>query len=116
MSSEAKRASNSRYLSKFKTVSVRLLPEDLERIAGAAAEGGESVPAYLIRAGLELGGGGRAAGGASDLLTPAAVQIATAAADAAGLPVPEWIERAVMGQQAADQRAEELRRLLANKE
>ena len=106
----------------YQTVKVRR--EILEEFRAAVAARGDRVNTVLREAMEEYTAGHVATKQAgpvvpspgSELLTPAAVQIATAAADAAGLPVPEWIERAVMGQQAADQRAEELRRLLANKE
>lgn len=119
MYNEAKKASNERYLSKFKTVTLRLLPAELDGIQAAAATAGSSVAGYILGAVRERMEGTTAGGGpapCSELLTAAAVQVATAAADLAGETVPEWIERAVVAQQAADQRAEELRRLLANKE
>ena len=47
MSSEAKRAANARYLSKFKAVSVRLTQEDAETIQRAADAAGESLSGYI---------------------------------------------------------------------
>ena len=52
----------------------------------------------------------------NEYMTPGALQVAKVAADQAGRPLAEWVELAVMSQQAADQRAEELRRDLANME
>ena len=50
MSSEAKRAANARYLSKFKAVSVRLTQEDAETIQRAADAAGESLSGYISSA------------------------------------------------------------------
>lgn len=50
MSTDAKRAGNARYLSKFKTLTIRVLPEEAERLAQAAAEAGESVQSYIMQA------------------------------------------------------------------
>jgi len=119
MYNDAKKASNERYLSKFKVVTLRVLPAELDGIQAAAAADGASTAGYILDAVRDRMEGGPAPAdpeAGSDLLTPAAVQVATAAADLAGETVPAWIERAVVAQQAADQRAEELRRALANKD
>ena len=48
MSSDAKRASNARYLSKFKTVSVRFAQTDATAVQAAADAAGESLNAYIV--------------------------------------------------------------------
>ena len=50
MSSDAKRASNARYLSKFKTVSVRYAQTDATAVQAAADAAGESLNAYIVGA------------------------------------------------------------------
>ena len=50
MSSDAKRASNARYLSKFKTVSVRFAQPDATAVQAAADAAGESLNAYIVGA------------------------------------------------------------------
>ena len=50
MSSDAKRASNARYLSKFKTVSVRFAQTDAAAVQAAADAAGESLNAYIVGA------------------------------------------------------------------
>lgn len=47
MSSDAKRASNARYLAKFKTVSVRFTQTDAVAVQSAADSAGESLNAYI---------------------------------------------------------------------
>ena len=50
MSSDAKRASNARYLAKFKTVSVRFTQTDAVAVQSAADAAGESLNAYIVGA------------------------------------------------------------------
>ena len=50
MSSDAKRASNARYLAKFKTVSVRFTQTDAVAVQYAADSAGESLNAYIVGA------------------------------------------------------------------
>ena len=50
MSSDAKRASNARYLAKFKTVSVRFTQTDAVAVQSAADSAGESLNAYIVGA------------------------------------------------------------------
>lgn len=50
MSSDAKRASNARYLAKFKTVSVRFFQADAIAVQSAADAAGESLNAYIVGA------------------------------------------------------------------
>ena len=50
MSSDAKRASNARSLSKFKTVSVRFAQTDATAVQAAADAAGESLNAYIVGA------------------------------------------------------------------
>lgn len=50
MSSDAKRASNARYLAKFKTVSVRFTQTDATAVQAAADTAGESLNAYIVGA------------------------------------------------------------------
>ena len=50
MSSDAKRASNARYLAKFKTVSVRFTQTDAVVVQSAADSAGESLNAYIVGA------------------------------------------------------------------
>ena len=52
MSTEAKRASNARYLAKLKTVSIRLQPEEAESIQQAAEAAGESLSGYIKEAAI----------------------------------------------------------------
>lgn len=50
MSTDEKRAWNAKYLKKFKQVSLRFLPEDLEKIKKAAESAGESTAGYITKA------------------------------------------------------------------
>lgn len=50
MSTNAKRASNARYLAKQKTITVRMPPEAAEAVRLAASVAGESVNGYILAA------------------------------------------------------------------
>ena len=45
-----KAASNKRYLDKFKTFTLRVLPDEQQHIRYAAADAGQSVQAYILQA------------------------------------------------------------------
>lgn len=48
--SKAKLATNKRYLSQFKTITLRLREEERDAISAHAARVGESTSAYIVRA------------------------------------------------------------------
>ena len=50
MSTDAKRAGNARYLAKLKTWTIRIKPEEAERIEQAAAAAGQSKNEYVLEA------------------------------------------------------------------
>lgn len=50
MYNEKKKASNARYLSKFKNISVRVTEEEKSRIDEAAAARGESLAGFILAA------------------------------------------------------------------
>ena len=116
MYNDAKKASNSKYLSKFKPISLRVKPEEAEQITAAAAEAGESAHAFILKAVRQRISGEHdsmrqapdVATGESDkealpdLLTPYARQIAQDASQAAGVPVESWIERTVQAKALAE--------------
>lgn len=115
MATEAKRASNARYLSQFKTISIRMKHAEMDQLTAAASAAGESVAGFITEAcRRRMAGQGEMVGGG--ILSAAAEEIARAAADRAGLEPEVWVTAAVQEQSARDARAEELRRLLANKE
>ena len=116
MLTDAKKASNAAWDKEnmvYQTVKVR--KEILEAFRAAVAANGDKVNTVLREAMEEYARGNvphDADGSKEDLLTEAARQIAKAAAEAEGKPVKEWIEGAVMAQQAADSKARELRQAL----
>lgn len=109
MYNDAKKASNSKYLSKFKPVSLRIDPDEAIQIKKAADAAGESMSKYIMNACRE-----RMTGkyecmplesdkeALPDLLTPYARQIAQDASQAAGVPVEIWIERTLDNRAAAE--------------
>lgn len=122
MYNEAKKASNAKYLSKFKPVSLRIDPDEAIQIKKAADAAGESLAKYIMNACRE-----RMTGkydsmphesdkeALPDLLTPNARQIAEEASKAAGAEVTSWIEKAVTDTAAMEARGRELSALLAAK-
>lgn len=50
MSTDAKRAGNARYLAKLKTWTIRIKPDEAERIEQAAAAAGQSKNEYVLEA------------------------------------------------------------------
>jgi len=113
--SETKKASNNRYLAKFKEIKQRVTPEELETIQQAAAEAGESVQSYILGAVRD-----RIAGAGAGARTPAGLtegqrDAAEAAAEAAGVPVEEWLTRAISGQVQRDQSERALRAALTGR-
>lgn len=50
MATEAKRASNARYLAKYKGISVRIPLDELPRVQQAADAAGQSLAGYIIEA------------------------------------------------------------------
>ena len=117
MYNDSKKASNNRYLSKFKPISLRVLPEEAERIAEAATAAGLSVHAFIMGAiRSRLDGPQDPDGSASVQLPAGVVQVAEAAADRAGLELSAWISSAVQEQSARDARAAELSELLKQRQ
>ena len=53
MSSDAKRAANSRYLSKLGSIAVRTNPETTDAIRNAARSAGQPLVAYIVQACFE---------------------------------------------------------------
>lgn len=103
MSTDAKRAWNAQYLKQFKQVSLRFLPEDLEKVKAAAAAAGEGVAPYILRA-LDDRMEGR--GGLPDDLRKKAQE----GASAAGEDVMQWLGRAIDDTAARDKLARLLKR------
>ncbi len=104
MSTDAKRAGNARYLSKFKTLTIRVLPEEADAIAEAAAAAEQSVQGYILQATREKMAG-PAQGLGQDL-----DQAAQAAAKAAGETVPAFLLRAIRETAERDKLAAALKR------
>lgn len=109
MYNDAKKASNSKYLSKFKPISLRVKPEEAEQITAAAAEAGESAHAFILNAVRQRISGEHDSmrhdadkEALPDLLTPCARQIAQDASQAAGVPVEIWIERTLDNRAVAE--------------
>lgn len=50
MSTDAKRAGNARYLAKLKTWTIRIKPDEAEKIEQAAAAAGQSKNEYVLEA------------------------------------------------------------------
>ena len=48
MSTDAKRAANSRYLAKMATITIRMEPEETARLQQAAEKSGKSVQGYIL--------------------------------------------------------------------
>ena len=108
---EKKKASNNRYLSKFRAVSVRLSPEDLEKIKAAAEAAGESLAGFVTNAARD-----RAKGvGSGGPMTEGQIDAARAAAERAGTDVTDWIGRAIQSQVARDENERVLRQALQNR-
>lgn len=103
MSTEAKRAWNYQYLKQFKQVSLRFLPEDLEKVKAAAAAAGQGVAPYIMQALSERMDGG---GGLPDDLR----QKVTSAAQAAGEEPGAWLARAVDDTAARDELLRKMKR------
>ena len=127
MVKESKKASNAAWDKEnmvYQTVKVK--KDVLARFKAAVAERGEKVNTvikdYMIAyasgnvPGDNVPSPAPPVAAGSGLLSPAAAEIARAAADRARKDPAEWILEAVQEQSARDARAEELRRLLANKE
>jgi len=109
MYNEAKKASNAKYLSQFKTISVRVKNDEAKELESKAAGAGESLAKYIMNACRE-----RMTGkyecmphesdteALPDLLTPNARQTAKEASEAAGVEVTSWIERTLAARAAAE--------------
>ena len=112
MYNDAKKASNNKYLSKFKPVSLRVLPEELAAIQTAAAAAGLSTHAFIIGAvqARMAGKYDRETEPAQDdsMLTPEARQLAIEAAGEAGQDVAAWILKAVKIQRNCEKSAKDL--------
>ena len=102
MSTDAKREGNARYLAKFKPLTLRFLPEDLESIKAAAAAAGESVAGYIRRALDDRMHGGT--------ISPEATELARKAAEANGEELRAWIGRAITETAQRDEYARLLKR------
>lgn len=109
MYNEAKKASNNKYLSQRKTISVRMKHAEAKELESKAAEAGESLAGYILTACRERMTGkyecmphesGEEA--LPDLLTPNARQLADDASKAAGVEVTSWIERTLAARAAAE--------------
>jgi len=102
MYNEAKKASNAKYLSQFKTISVRVKNDEAKELESKAAGAGESLAKYIMNACRE-----RMTGkyecmphesdteALPDLLTPNARQTAKEASEAAGVPLADWLTGAI---------------------
>ena len=112
---ESKKACNDRYLSKFHGLTVRLPLDQMDGIRAAADAAGESLAGFVAKAAIE-----RAAGAGAGARTPAGLtegqrDAAEAAAEAAGVPVEEWLTRAISGQVQRDQSERALRAALTGR-
>lgn len=101
MYTEKKKASNSKYLSKFKPLTLRVEPEEAERITAAAADAGLSVQKYILSA-VRDEMHGKHAGMQQPLqraegltLTPEDQARAEKAAEAEALDLGAWISRTI---------------------
>ena len=123
MYNDAKKASNSKYLSKFKPISLRVMPEEAERITAAAAEAGESAHAFILKAVRQrISGEHDSMRHDSDVATGDGLQLdqettgqAERAAEATGEAVMDWIRRAIRETATTDARQRELVELLKGK-
>ena len=123
MYNDAKKASNSKYLSKFKPISLRVMPEEAEQITAAAAEAGESAHAFILKAVRQrISGEHDSMRQAPDVATGDGLQLdqettgqAERAAEATGELVTDWIRRAIRETAATDARQRELAELLKEK-
>ena len=109
MSTDAKRAGNARYLSKFKTLTIRVLPEEADQLTAAAGNTGESVQGYIMRAVRGRMNSAEPATVDSTLpnvlqndapqpepvFTPELIRKAEEAAKAAGEPLADFLSRAI---------------------
>ena len=103
MYNETKKACNDRYLQKFKQVTLRLLPEELDRVKAAAETAGERVAPYIMQAVQDRMQGGQ---GLPDDLR----RDVQAAAEAAGEDAMQWLRRAVNDTATRDKYAKLLKR------
>ena len=130
MYNEAKKASNNKYLRQFKPISLRVKPDEAERITEAAQAAGVSAHAYIMEAIRARMDGGHVATGdgahvatescihatkscnhaAAPLINDGALALAKESADAAGVTVEEWITGAITSQRERDRLAASLRR------
>jgi hypothetical protein len=95
MSTDAKRAWNYQYLKQFKQVSLRFLPEDLEKVKAAAAAAGQGVAPYIMQACRDrMSGKHDSMNGGGGLPDELRQKIARAA-EAAGEDPAAWLARAV---------------------
>lgn len=107
MYNDAKKASNERYLSKFRTLVVRVKPEEAEQISTAASEEGLSVHAYMlgaVRDKLENKKAQAEEGYELVKLPAGHVDLAKASAAADGKDLGPWLCKAVDKQTEADAR------------
>lgn len=116
MYNDAKKASNNRYLSQFRTISVRMKHAEAEELDGKAAEAGESVAAYMLHACRDRMTHAAyihadVATGDGLLLDAETTGQAERAAEATGEAVTDWIKRAIRETATADARVRELRGL-----
>ena len=102
MSTDAKRAGNAKYLSKFATVTLRFLPAELDALKATAQAAGESVAGYIKQA-IQDRATGR-------LLPDAVRSEAAKAAEANGEELGAWLARAVTDQAKRDEMIRQLRK------
>ena len=117
MYNDAKKASNNKYLSKFKPISLRVLPEEEEEIRAAAEAAGESRHEYIVQAIRErMAGGRQTAEGFEAVELPAGyMDLARDAAGKDGAELGAWICKAIEKQAKADNDARALSELLRNR-
>lgn len=121
MYNEAKKASNNKYLRQFKPISLRVKPDEAERITEAAQAAGVSAHTYImeaIRARMDghvttescIHAPESCNHAAAPLINDGALALAKESADAAGVTVEEWITGAITSQRERDRLAASLRR------
>ena len=108
---EAQARAHKKYIAQFVEIKIRTTPERRETIQNAAASQGQSVNAYINQAideRMTRDGGGtpespsEGVSASGSILTPAALETATQAAQKTGETVPAFVERAVSVQAQRD--------------
>ena len=117
MYNDAKKASNNKYLSKFKPISLRVMPEEEEEIRVAAEAAGESRHEYIVQAIRQrMAGRQQTEEGCEAVELPAGyMDVARNAAGKDGADLSAWICKAIEKQAKADSDARTLSELLRNR-